>query len=491
VVGERSVTVDLTENHVPFSFARVIGTSEGTVSAHAKAELMYLTGLPQVAPVAIPYLDPDGFKVHVGRSTSHEVTAFDLNKTGAGLYQGSTAQRIWARSSDDYLLWLTAQDGNGEELMAPLVVGSVFVPDSDDPIRRVELSRPDAGAASETVEVTVFTEGLPAQIDTVPIVWRLNSGSRHRVTLHSEGTGTGVFSGAFTVAPSSWINGMAMVSIETTWAYEWDHNWGDWWWHYHDWWDHHWFWHEDSPLAMFAMFDQTQSIRYFKQSGYTGGDEGQSTISAQVGTRVYDLNGGEITVSSKDLFFQSSFGPTGWGDMLAVAGFPDEVKVALQEEQRDPSWTLFCDTNGNDQADIGEWVPVNSTVRGTAGWGAGLSQAMGKVVFVALVDPGYEAATAPQFPYHHHHYDWWWGGYYSNWWNTHWFHHHHGPYPATPNYPTDLQITHLGAFQVDSVSLDGASDFTMTGHFTRYLGTGQWTNVKPDGVYVETAVLTE
>ena len=63
VPAARSVTVDLRENHVPFNFAQIIGSTEGAVSAHAKAELMYLTALPMVSPVAIPYLHPASFSI--------------------------------------------------------------------------------------------------------------------------------------------------------------------------------------------------------------------------------------------------------------------------------------------------------------------------------------------------------------------------------------------------------------------------------------------
>ena len=58
--------------------------------------------------------------------------------------------------------------------------------------------------------------------------------------------------------------------------------------------------------------------------------------------------------------------------------------------------------------------------------------------------------------------------------------------------PTQLPIVNFGALQVPTggVSVNGAN-FTMTGLWTRYLSTGAWSSVKPGGLYVETAVLTE
>jgi Flp pilus assembly protein TadG len=376
VVSTRSVTVDLRENHVPFNFAQIIGTSEGAVSAHAKAELMYLTAIPQVG-FTIPYLDPDNFEVTVNNSSRHNesaLTTFNLDKDGGGVFYGGTSQALLPHSADDYLLLLGAKK-NGEDQMAPLAVGSVYVPASDSIIRQVELTRNDAGETTETVGVTVYTSGWPTdpawpgEPDLLPVTWSVNSGHHNHLILTNQGNG--VYQGSFTVS-GSYINGMSMITIETTTTSDWD-TWEGNWWHHHGEWYHedssHHHWHGNQVLAMFAMFDQYQSIRYFKQSGYTGGGEGKPTVSAVVKTRYYDMNGGgdPVVVSAKDLFFQSSFGDAGLGDMLATAGLSQEVQAALGEIQADPAWTLYCDTNGNQQADIGEWVPVNASIRSGAG----------------------------------------------------------------------------------------------------------------------------
>ena len=491
-VAARSVTVDLRENHVPFNFAQIIGTSEGAVSAHAKAELMYLTAMPIVAPAPIPYLDPAHFTVHVGRGKNPNMATFDLPKTGPGAFAGSTGQDTWKHTPDDFLLYLTGVDEKGDDVMAPFPVGSIYVPSSNSIIQSVELGRnPQAGSTTESVSVVVHTEGLPDKpdgtpIEDIPMLWRVNNSKKwNHIAVHNRGGG--VFSGSFTVnAAGSYINGAAMITVETGKRDDWA-DWGVDWAYFKDYWDlGNKEWKNGDVLAMFSMFDPGQSIQWFEQSGYTaGGRDGDATIRCTVHTRVFDMNGGNCFISSKDMFFQNSFGPTGWGNMLGGVSFGDQIQVALGEIQGDPSWTLLCDGNGNKQADLGEWVPVDPTVR-TGAWIGGLNQAVGKVLFVALVDPGFELATPP--PSRHPKYDWF--SQYKNWWKPKKPSRH--PKPGwTGNYPSEVQISHLGAFQVDSLSPDGASDFIMTGHFVRYLSNGTWTDVKPDGVYVETAVLTE
>jgi hypothetical protein len=84
VVGSRSVTVDLLENHVPFSFARVIGRTEGSVKAHAKAEVKYLTGVGGAFPVAMLVMTPDKFRF-VFKKSGATLDSFDItdpNKDG-------------------------------------------------------------------------------------------------------------------------------------------------------------------------------------------------------------------------------------------------------------------------------------------------------------------------------------------------------------------------------------------------------------------------
>jgi hypothetical protein len=90
-VTPRSVEVDLLEESIPFFFARVIGSTEGRVRAHAKAEVMYLTSVSQLLPLAIPYMHPENFRVKYRGAgidyTLSNPTAGDP-KTDAGVYNG-------------------------------------------------------------------------------------------------------------------------------------------------------------------------------------------------------------------------------------------------------------------------------------------------------------------------------------------------------------------------------------------------------------------
>ncbi|MCL4554888.1 MAG: pilus assembly protein TadG-related protein, partial [Actinobacteria bacterium] len=77
-VDSRSVTVDLREHGIPFMFAPVIGQSEGAVTAHARAEVKYLTGADKLFPVAVNYLNPYRFRFLIQRGGA-TIDSFDLS----------------------------------------------------------------------------------------------------------------------------------------------------------------------------------------------------------------------------------------------------------------------------------------------------------------------------------------------------------------------------------------------------------------------------
>ncbi len=82
--SEKSCTVDLTESHVMFTLARVMGQYEGTVKAHAKAEIKYLTGVNALAPFAVVIMNPDKFRFVFLRGNTEvgHVDITDGNKDG-------------------------------------------------------------------------------------------------------------------------------------------------------------------------------------------------------------------------------------------------------------------------------------------------------------------------------------------------------------------------------------------------------------------------
>jgi len=88
-VDFRSVTVDLRENGVKFSFAPIIGETLGSVTAHAKAELKYLVGINSVAPVALLLMNPEKFRFVFtsGGKNGTVVGSFDItDDDGDGRY---------------------------------------------------------------------------------------------------------------------------------------------------------------------------------------------------------------------------------------------------------------------------------------------------------------------------------------------------------------------------------------------------------------------
>jgi Flp pilus assembly protein TadG len=467
VPAARSMTVDLTENHVPFNFAQVIGVTEGSVTAHAKAELMYLTATPMISPLAIPYLHPATFTIQYGYDTNSWFggNSFPVNLTDpqsgsesdGGQYTGGTSGSLSRGGSVRvYTGMLTAKDSNGNDLMPPTSVGSLFVPPSTTyPIQSVDISRGGMGGAGESVRITVGTYLVTDP--TVDVNVMLRSGVYN--TVHLTGNGSGTYTGTVSISPS-FASGLAVVSFVTaasnpaipgsTWP-------------------------TGVTLATYTMFQPGQSILYVDQNRWSGA--GGTAVSAVVQTKAYVL-GSNVTVSSSDMAFTGSYGATGFADMLTGANFDQELKVSLGTLPLDPAWRLRCDANGNNQADIGEQVPIDSSIRST--WGSSLAQAQGKVMLVALVSSGYPADTRPQWLT-------WIGSipiigpiimrFLDRWFLTH-------------TAPSQLPIVNFGAIQVGSVSVNGAN-FTLSGLWTRYLSTGTWTAVKPSGLYVETAVLTE
>ena len=84
VVDDRSVTVDLREEQVAFTFAQVFGKESGAVTARAKAEVKYLTGVGSAFPVAMLLMTPEKFR-------------FVFKKSGAtlGKFRGHRCRQGW------------------------------------------------------------------------------------------------------------------------------------------------------------------------------------------------------------------------------------------------------------------------------------------------------------------------------------------------------------------------------------------------------------
>lgn len=162
VVDATSVTVDLRENSIPFWFATVIGHSEGSVHAHAKAEVKYLTGLRSVFPVALLMMNPDHFHFIIKSPDRSTVTSFDLEneKLGEtddeGFYDhGGTS--FTPSQAGLYTITLQTHDGDhnvGFELADIGLWRAADSSDSEETVYKVGLSRP---ISSNTITVRVET----------------------------------------------------------------------------------------------------------------------------------------------------------------------------------------------------------------------------------------------------------------------------------------------------------------------------------------------
>ena len=92
----------------------MIGRNEGSVTAHAKAEVKYLTGLNSVFPVALLMMNPDHFELRLQSPGGSTAASFDLRDTKLG-------------QSDDEGLY-----NSGGVVFTPTVAGNYSVTSADD-----------------------------------------------------------------------------------------------------------------------------------------------------------------------------------------------------------------------------------------------------------------------------------------------------------------------------------------------------------------------
>jgi hypothetical protein len=174
VIDAKSVTVDLRENHVPFSLARVIGRSEGSVRAHAKAEVKYLTGVNTLFPVALLIMNPEKFRF-VFRAGKTVVGSFDItdeNENGVfgegGGEGGGTLPSVSAGRYEVDLQAIT-RDINGNEVVGLELpsIGYWWVSNPSDPaekLYRVGMSR---SGGTVTVKAEVASTAVDPGLQTL------------------------------------------------------------------------------------------------------------------------------------------------------------------------------------------------------------------------------------------------------------------------------------------------------------------------------------
>ena len=213
-------------------------------------------------------------------------------------------------------------------------------------------------------------------------------------------------------------------------------------------------------IARYTWFQRGEPLLYVDQGpdpwdGYSASG-GSAALSAVVRTKVFRF---ETPIMLKPAFHDEGdySGNDFWANVLTVANREDELKVALEMISMDAKWELTPDTSkqeGNEDgnADIGEWLPRDNGVS-VGQWRKVLPQAVGKTVSIPIVDPAVKQT----------------GSGLSNW---------------------SWKIQAFAAFEVTDVQIDN-NRVTIIGQFVHWLDTGEHSDEKPPGLYIETAVLTE
>jgi hypothetical protein len=162
-VDSKSVTVDLREDHVLFSFARVAGRDEGSVKAHAKAEVKYLTGVNTLFPVALLIMNPDHFHFII-KNGSTEVASFDLRDANQDGIYDQGGMTFTPPAAGLYSVTLQAMTSKNEVGLELPDIGYWRAADANDPNEYILKVGMAQSLGSGTVTVSVLTKGTISQI---------------------------------------------------------------------------------------------------------------------------------------------------------------------------------------------------------------------------------------------------------------------------------------------------------------------------------------
>jgi len=154
-VDARSVTVDLREHGIPFMFAPVIGQTEGAVTAHARAEVKYVTGVNKLFPVALNYMNPYRFRFLIQRGGS-TVSSFDVSDpNGDGVFDAlESGGSFTPPAAGWYDITLQAIDKDGVAGVQLDNIGGWWAADPAGKLLRVGMSRA-IGGGTVTVRIQV------------------------------------------------------------------------------------------------------------------------------------------------------------------------------------------------------------------------------------------------------------------------------------------------------------------------------------------------
>lgn len=174
-VDATSVTVDLEETDVPFFFATVLGHDTGTVHAHAKAEVKFLTSINTLFPVAINYMNPASFRFVFrepshGNSTGETVHTFDLtDPNDDGRFDAVTAGGSTSfNTPGTHTVSLQSLAVDGSVVAELTDIGLYYVSGPEDTLQRVGMSKNENGS---TITVKIRTsedqgDNLSAKLGT-------------------------------------------------------------------------------------------------------------------------------------------------------------------------------------------------------------------------------------------------------------------------------------------------------------------------------------
>lgn len=168
-VDARSVTVDLVEQSVPFLIAPVVGLMEGRVTAHARAEVKYVTGTDKLFPVAINYMNPHRFRFLIKNGAGAEVHRFEVGDSdGDGTFDSVTSGGSFTPGAAGvYTVDLQAVDTDGEVGVELPGIGLWRVANPSNPsekLYRVGMSH-DVGGATVTVRIQAAASVTDARLN--------------------------------------------------------------------------------------------------------------------------------------------------------------------------------------------------------------------------------------------------------------------------------------------------------------------------------------
>lgn len=440
-IDARSVEVRLRENGVPFSFARVIGKTEGSVTAYAKAELMYLTGINGLFPIALPYVHPHHFKIVYANGGSDVLTNEESGQSSdVGIYDSEPTTASFDFSSGPHSVSVIAQDEGNNDLLTWSDIGSIYVPPAGSAIRSVEVLRNTVvpGDATANLGETLTVRIRTSDEVTDPKVGVQIQIANKKYKLDLGGDGSGFYEGSRTLPTPAFTNGIARVTITTEAP------------------NKNSLFPDGVDIGAYTWYERGFVLVYasFNSESVAGGN---TSVTAEVMTKVFKFETPIMikpALDSEGTYQGNDF----WANVIVGQILKTELEVAFGIQPMGDGWKYEPDVGSmaddpgtlrNGYIDIGEYLPYDNGVSvGHWNWVDGWYESAPKpvIIYLPIVDPGSKK-------------DGW-------------------------------RIQGFAAFQIEDWG-DSGNRLSMTGRFVEWLAGGPWSPNKPNGLYVWTAVLTK